>query len=698
MWVALAVLITVIGGQMITRYLTNRGLDHSYDRLEQLLIRQTETASVTENLMRQITALVEITNGNATHGQLLLANAEQFNQEIFNNHETDHSLEELGVLQNRLLKLKPVAQQILNLENQISDLAANSSDQKIQQWKNQREQFMRNLEATSELIDIRTRDIQTKLKTNLEASKLAFNHHRNSAAWINLGMNLFVAFTVAAILISLGYEALKSIRLLYKSMQRVIDGDTDTTVPVQGAMEFQDLANAFNLMIHRINEQHEALELGHRQLTEQTINLQDKTHQLEIKSQQAEEANRTKSEFLANMSHEIRTPMTAILGFTELLREGQVDPKEQLSYLDTIHDHGKHLLTIINDILDLSKIEAGKMTLEPIDTRLASVFSNVMSLLRVKTEGKPVELELVYLSSIPELARVDPVRLKQILVNLIGNALKFTSQGHVRVFVGVSPATGKLHLTVEDTGIGMTSAQLKKIFQAFSQADDSTTRQFGGTGLGLSITRQLVEMMGGVIDVESTPGVGSQFHVAVQLEELPPVDQWLTELSGDIRNVDVLDTVSADTNDSNNSADEKQQSDDDTTDNDAMRILVTDDSSTNRRLFQVILGKAGHDVHLAEHGQDAINQVRAANEAGEPFDLVLMDMSMPIMDGYTATQQLRDEGCTIPIVALTANAMASDRQKCMEAGCTDFATKPIPKPRLLALVKQYSETQQKSAA
>jgi PAS domain S-box-containing protein len=394
---------------------------------------------------------------------------------------------------------------------------------------------------------------------------------------------------------------------------------------------------------------------------------------------QAEAANQSKSEFLANMSHEIRTPMTAILGYADLLMEdgdAQLVPRRRLENINTIKRNGEHLLSIINDILDISKIEAGKMTVESVQTRPAQIVADVLSLMTVKAQAKGLRLESAYLTPVPETITCDPVRLRQILVNLVGNAIKFTEIGHVRLAVSLVPERGTVRFDIEDTGIGLTEEQSAKLFGAFVQGDTSTTRKFGGTGLGLRISKRLAEMLGGGISISSQVGRGSVFSVEVaagDLEGVRLIDPSLLgaapeppapELTGVPAGARPLEGV---------------------------RILLAEDGPDNVRLISFHLRKAGADVRTVENGRLAVEAL-SADETLEgplmdppPVDMVVTDMQMPEIDGYAATTLLRRKGCTLPIVALTAHAMSGDMERCKAAGCDEYASKPIDRGQLLAV-------------
>ena len=402
--------------------------------------------------------------------------------------------------------------------------------------------------------------------------------------------------------------------------------------------------------------------------------------ELEIARHDADAANLAKSAFLANMSHEIRTPMTAILGFAEtLLSEGDITkaPPKRIEAIHTIIRNGKHLLALINGILDLSKIEAGKLRLERVCCSPPELAQEVISLMRVRADAKGIPLTLEFAGKIPETIHTDPTRLRQILINLVGNAVKFTEVGQVRLQISLVCPTGAdpmIQFDVTDTGIGMTEEQLGCLFKVFSQVDASTTRMFGGTGLGLAISKRLAEMLGGDITVTSDAGKGSTFRMTVAagpLEDVPLIDP---KVHVDCNSATLPDKLRR------NALPERLD----------CRVLLAEDGPDNQRLISFVLEKAGCQVTLAENGQIAYDKAIRASDAAEPFDLILMDIQMPVLDGFAATRKLRDDGYAGPIIALTAHAMDGDRRKCIQAGCNGYASKPIDREDLIAIVAEHA--------
>jgi signal transduction histidine kinase/CheY-like chemotaxis protein len=394
-------------------------------------------------------------------------------------------------------------------------------------------------------------------------------------------------------------------------------------------------------------------------------------------------ADRAKSEFLANMSHEIRTPMTAILGFTDILIQGFADP-EKINAAAIIKRNGEHLLEIINDILDLSKIDVGQFTVECESCSPSRIVADVVSLMRVRAEAKGLVLNVEFKGTIPETIVSSPLRLRQILINLVGNAIKFTEIGSVRLVVrliGHKKSEPRLRFDVIDTGIGISKEDMAKLFKPFTQVDSSFVRAAEGTGLGLAISRRLANMLGGELSVTSVPGKGSTFTVTIQTG---PLDD--AKMSEHREEAIPQSSPSA----AQTIAKERPKL--------SGRILLVEDGPDNQRLIAFLLKRAGAEVVLAENGIMALEKIEQAMrelasrgelESRAPFDVVLMDMQMPLMDGYEVTRRLRTMGYRHTIVALTAHAMSTDRQKCLDAGCDDYTTKPISEERLLATLASH---------
>jgi len=387
-------------------------------------------------------------------------------------------------------------------------------------------------------------------------------------------------------------------------------------------------------------------------------------------------ASAAKSEFLANMSHEIRTPMTAILGYAALLAqqdEDEVGPKDRAEYIETIRRNGEHLIAVINDVLDISKIEAGKMSVESVETSPVRIVEEVVSLMSVKASAKGVTLDAAFDTEMPEVVGSDPVRLRQILMNLVGNAIKFTEVGSVTIRGAFDASAARLRFEIHDTGIGISNENLGRIFDAFQQADSSTTRRFGGSGLGLCISRRLARMLGGDINVRSTPGQGSVFTAEIAAGQ-----------------ADTIEMVSPAEAHSRANRGHRTESAEAERPLEGLRILLVEDGPDNQRLITFHLKKAGATVTPVDNGRLAIQALTADGSLDGPlkdqpdFDLIITDMQMPEMDGYEAARRLREKGCRIPIVALTAHAMSGDEQRCLDAGCTAYATKPIEREALLS--------------
>jgi CheY-like chemotaxis protein len=372
------------------------------------------------------------------------------------------------------------------------------------------------------------------------------------------------------------------------------------------------------------------------------------------------------------MSHEIRTPMTAILGYADMTLEESLSLAAR-EHVDVIKRNGQHLLGLINDILDLSKIEAGKMEFARVRCSPAELLSEVAALMQVRADAKRLRLTTELTGPIPETMLTDPLRFRQVLVNLVGNAIKFTDHGDVQVTAQlVNSSSGpQLCVRVRDTGIGMSRDEVRRLFHAFTQVDNSAARKFGGSGMGLCISKYLAEALGGTITVRSVPDRGSIFTLTIDPGPLTGVPMFHGRLDAAVKR-----QADAAVNPEPSAAL-------------TGRVLLVEDGSDNRRLISLLLRKAGASVVAVEDGRVALGTALAAKEIGEPYDVILMDMQMPVMDGYTATRRLRDAGYDGPIVALTAHAMDQECQRCLEAGCDDYATKPVDRPKLLAMVAHW---------
>ncbi len=390
--------------------------------------------------------------------------------------------------------------------------------------------------------------------------------------------------------------------------------------------------------------------------------------------EQAREGSRIKSEFLANMSHEIRTPMTAILGFADLVLEEVSEPNSK-DKLKVIQRNGRYLLEIINDILDLSKIEANRLSIEHIHIDPISVIDEVVQLHQQHCEERGLKLQVVHETSLPRTILTDPTRMKQIINNLVSNAIKFTEVGSITLKIGMIRMQEQWQMRVQviDTGIGMQQENVEHIFEAFSQADNSTTRKYGGTGLGLTISRQLSRLLGGDLVAKSNPGNGSCFTLTIA-----PGPLTETFVTTSRHHIAVNNTQS------NN---ETPSQDKQIAPLENVRVLFVEDGPDNQMLIKHLLTKAGASVQLADNGQIALDLIFGEN--APTFDVILMDMQMPVLDGYQTTAALRKQGHDLPIIAVTANAMSNDRDRCLKAGCDDFLPKPINRTKLIQLIQKH---------
>ncbi len=434
----------------------------------------------------------------------------------------------------------------------------------------------------------------------------------------------------------------------------------------------------FTGIIHDLTSEKEA----EQKINEYAKQLEHNNTRLREALQQAEIATRSKNQFLANMSHELRTPLTAILGFSEMaLHDSDTDLQAQNEALQAIHSSGDHLLTLVNDILDLSKVETGILAIESIKLDPWKVITEILEILKNQAQKAGLQIAITCINEIPQTIVNDPIRLRQILMNVVGNAIKFTQVGRIQVNISCEKDSQTLRFDVIDTGIGLTSKQIEYIFTPFNQADPSMTREFGGTGLGLSISQKLARLMGGDITIDSTPNKGSTFSIFIGTGDLAHAS-WIQH---------------RDTNTTTHSPLTVKKKN--TQSLEGFTILLAEDGLTNQKLITRILEKAGAQIHLAVNGHIAVNMVRQAAKAGQCFDLILMDIQMPEMDGHTATRTLREADFQLPIIALTAHSMVGDRDKCFEAGCDDYQTKPINRQHLIERCVHWKQQKpQKSAS
>lgn len=438
--------------------------------------------------------------------------------------------------------------------------------------------------------------------------------------------------------ISFTRRLVSTLKELNSAAARVEKGDFSVRVPVYSSDELGQLAGSINRMAQSLHQQTQS-------------------------RHQAEQASHAKNLFLANMSHEIRTPLNAILGFSELLRDPETSEKQKLRYLDIIKRTGHNLATIINDILDITKIEAEQLEIEKSKFSLKAFIEDLQLLLRLRCDEKGIELHFESQGDIQDNLISDPLRLRQILLNIIGNAIKFTDKGYVHVTYYVRE--GLLEFRVEDTGIGIPMAQRDLLFHPFSQGDSSVQKKHGGTGLGLVLSQKLAQLLGGDVKLlRSEPKMGSTFLVQVAYE--PVINVSATH---------VLTSTSEPTPQTNRENASWLQ---------GKKVLVVEDTLDSQLLLQLYLTKAGAGVEVANNGQEALQKSK-----DHYFDLILMDMQMPVMDGFTAARALRDRRVEAPIIALTAYSMIGDREKTLQAGCTDYLSKPIDKNRLFKVIHRY---------
>jgi signal transduction histidine kinase/DNA-binding response OmpR family regulator len=474
----------------------------------------------------------------------------------------------------------------------------------------------------------------------------------------NLGVSIaLVGMTIIAIVgILIGHLLTRRLDALTLAAQRLARGDLNARASLTGQDEVAIVGQAFDSMARNVADNVEALKRATDLLEQRVV---ERTRELAVLRDEAVAANRSKGVFLANMSHEIRTPLTAIIGFSESLLDSKQPIAERIDAIRTIIHSGNHLLRIINDILDVSKVDADKLDVESIPVNPFEIMEDVEAIVALQAEEKGLLFEIEYLFPLPTRINSDPLRLKQILINLCNNAIKFTERGSVRIQVACGPAPETMTFRVIDSGIGILPETVDQLFQAFTQADVSTTREYGGTGLGLYLSRQLASRLGGDIAVASTPHVGSQFTLTIRTGPLS-ADAFIGT-----RPVSATKLEPAPATEIAVSG----------------HVLLAEDNLDNQKLVALLLRRSGAEVSVAENGQLAVDMALR-----NPYDLILMDMQMPVVNGLEATRRLRQQGYRGAIVALTANAAREDTEACSAAGCDDFLGKPIDRQRLYEIL------------
>ncbi len=499
----------------------------------------------------------------------------------------------------------------------------------------------------------------------------------------NGGWMAFLAIS-AFVLIFGGFVARaisRPAQALADGVQAVAGGELSVRLDMHRSDELGQVAAGFDSMVERLQEKDATLNQrisdlddARDHLARLNAKLEERTAQLTVSMEEAEAASLAKSRFLANMSHELRTPMNGVLGMASLMLETELSAEQRIQ-AETIRQSGEMLLSLLNDILDLSKIEAERIELEEVNFNVSELLESLTPFWQSQERAKNLKFSIEISPDVSSVVKGDPTRIRQILFNLVGNAVKFTEQGGVKLAVSQQERTGgelELRFDVADTGIGIEPEVQSQLFKNFTQADTSTTRKYGGTGLGLAISRKLAELMGGQIGLESTPGEGSTFWFTVRCAKGDPKT---IEVENDIADADSGATPEGGR---------------------PLRILIAEDDHVNQLVIRAMLEKTDHQIDIVGNGVEA---VAAAMRA--PYDLVLMDVQMPEMDGVTATEKIREmpgEAGKIPIIALTANAMVGSREAYLAAGMTDYLTKPIRPQTLLETIAKYSGAGRKDAA
>jgi len=467
---------------------------------------------------------------------------------------------------------------------------------------------------------------------------------------------LIIFILSVAISIVFRRKAVQPIHELIKSADNLANGKLDQKVKIFRTDELAQLAESFNSMTQAIHE-------SNREKDQALFALQDANDMLEA-------ATKAKSDFLANMSHEIRTPLTAILGYAEILNYDDITPEQHDEAIASVIKNGNHLQALISGILDLTKIEANKLEIENLVISPVKILQEIEMQFALHARSHHLDFNLEFSPRFPELISTDPIRLKQILLNLCSNAIKFTQQGKIHVLASYNQKDNLLVISVSDTGIGLTEEQQQKVFESFTQADTSTTRQYGGTGLGLTLSRKLALLLGGDICVTSTVGQGSTFTVTLTAGTIADEKLIPVVIQNKLHTLTTQDTTSR------NSSEQTAMA--------QCRILLAEDTKDNQNLFSLHLKRMNLDLVIVNNGQEAVDAVHAQH-----FDLILMDIQMPVMGGLEAVRIIRTHGYNGPIIALTANAIKEFKQSCLDAGCNDYISKPVDWSHFHQLLTHY---------
>ena len=549
----------------------------------------------------------------------------------------------------------------------------------IMQWQIDRYEIR---EASEDFED----DLSDAISRSLITHQIELDHNSDQVADI-LKQSIWVsaimagAFLVLMVILQrrLFDRIVCSVTRLTHCTRAVANGDLTTQIDIESNDELGLLAEDFRKMVEAVQEAQSGLEARSLELQKLNSDLQKALAESDRLAQQARAADHAKSLFLANMSHEIRTPMNSILGFAELLNDESLDETQQ-DYIESINNSATSLLQIVNDVLDYAKMSAGMIHIESGHVPLDRLLKDLDGIHRPLAQKKGLTFDVIQETPLPQYIVGDSARLRQCLLNLVGNAIKFTEKGSVKLTVGMdhTESAGMIQFRIEDTGIGIDTERMGQIFQPFSQIDANYTRAHGGAGLGLTVTQQLIKHMGGELQAQSTPGKGSVFtlHLPVGI---------------DLEKVEMVDHIEFQSNEDRHAANPKTASQSSRPDDESEpfrgHVLIVEDNPTNSKLLGRILSKMGLAVDTTTNGREAVEAVEA--ERQDQYDLIFMDIQMPVMDGHEATRTLRQNGYRMPIVALTANALKGDDAKCYDAGCDQYLTKPIHRAKIEAVVRDY---------